>query len=116
MKENKSAIIGVVMLIAGFALGYVAAPTATPMDHSAMSMEDTMSSMTADLKGKSGEPLERAFLTGMIEHHQGAIEMAAYLKAGTNRPELLKMADDIMRVQTEEVRMMQDWQQQWFGN
>lgn len=115
---NKQSIVGVVVLalFAGFGMGYVAAPPQASVDHSAMSMHDTMSSMTTELEGKSGEALERAFLSGMIEHHEGAIAMAALLKAGTTRPELLKMADDIMRVQSEEVRMMEAWQREWFGN
>lgn len=102
--------------IAGGLLVYGIMPVrVAPMDHSTMSMGDTMASMTASLTGKTGEALEEAFLVGMIEHHEGAIEMAKALKAGTTRPELLKMADDIVAVQSAEIAMMQEWLRAWFG-
>jgi uncharacterized protein (DUF305 family) len=43
-----------------------------PMD---MSMRD----MDSMMKGRTGDALNKAFLEGMIPHHQGAIDMAKYL-------------------------------------
>lgn len=78
-------------------------------------MQGMMMDMTAAMRGKTGDELDKAFLAGMIEHHQGAIDMAKLLKAGTKRPELQKMADDIITVQSKEIQMMQDWQKAWFS-
>ena len=85
------------------------------MSHGSMSMEDQMSSMNANLVGKTGDDLDKAFLKGMIEHHNGAIEMAKTLKAGTKRPELQKFADQIIQAQAPEVEQMKIWLKQWFN-
>lgn len=81
---------------------------------SPMSMDNMMMDMNAGLQGLKGDDLDKEFLKEMIVHHQGAIEMAKTLKAGTKRPELLKMADDIINVQSKEVSMMQGWLDTWF--
>ncbi len=72
----------------------------------------TMSDMSASLKGKTGDDLDKAFLTGMIEHHQGALDMAAYLK-NAKHPELQKMGEDIIKAQTSEIEQMKKWQKDW---
>ena len=63
-------------------------------DHSMMDMEDPMSMSMADmgkmLEGKTGDALDKAFLEGMIPHHQGAIDMARYLEQSA-RPELQEL-------------------------
>lgn len=120
---NKNIIIvGVVTLIIGIGIGYMVRPsensvTSQTASHSTSpsGMEQTLTGMTESLKGKTGEALEVAFLEGMIAHHEGAVAMAKELKGGTKRPELLKMADDIINVQTNEIDMMKGWLNQWFG-
>jgi uncharacterized protein (DUF305 family) len=59
---------------------------------------------------------EADFLTQMIPHHEEAIATAKLLKAGTNRPEIRKFADDIIRVQSAEIQQMQQWLKQWYPN
>ena len=78
-------------------------------------MDTMMMDMTARMKGKIGDQLDKVFLEDMIVHHQGAVDMAKLLKAGTKRPELQKMADDIVTVQTKEIDMMKEWLKDWFG-
>ena len=52
---------------------------------------------------------DKDFVTMMIPHHQGAIDMAeAELKYGKD-PELLKMAQEIIDAQKAEIAKMQDW-------
>jgi uncharacterized protein (DUF305 family) len=86
----------------------------TQMMNSEHSMGSMMSDMTAGLKGKTGDELDKAFLEGMVIHHQGAVDMAKELQKGTKRPELQKMASDIIDVQTKEINMMQKWLNEWF--
>jgi uncharacterized protein (DUF305 family) len=52
----------------------------------------------------------------MIVHHIGAIEMAEQLLKETDRPELVKMGNDIITVQTDEVNMMKGWLNDWFNS
>lgn len=83
--------------------------TTTPAQHGAQS------SMLDDLKGKSGDSLDAAFLDGMIVHHQQAIDMANIVLERTTRPEIKQMAQDIISVQTKEIETMQGWIKAWFG-
>lgn len=79
------------------------------VDHMAMSMDD----MAAMLEGKTGDELDKAFLEGMIPHHQGAIEMARALLEGTEREEMKDLARDIIQAQQQEIDMMKRWQRDW---
>ncbi|MGL5115705.1 MAG: CopM family metallochaperone [Beijerinckiaceae bacterium] len=50
------------------------------------------------------------FITGMIPHHEGAVEMAKVLLRHGGHPELLKLAEDVVRSQSAEIVMMIGWQ------
>ena len=88
------------------------------MDHSMMDMSqhDPMQMSMADmgkmLEGKSGDDLDRAFLEGMIPHHQGAIDMARYLEK-SQRPELQELGRNIIKAQQAEIEQMQKWLVEW---
>lgn len=56
---------------------------------------------------------DRAFIDEMIPHHQMAIMMANMLLASTSRPEMKKLAEDIVAVQTKEVDDMRAWAKAW---
>ncbi|PJE65367.1 DUF305 domain-containing protein [Candidatus Saccharibacteria bacterium CG10_big_fil_rev_8_21_14_0_10_47_8] len=56
---------------------------------------------------------DKAFLSQMIDHHQMAVMMANMLDIATNRPEMKKLASDIISAQTKEINDMESWQQQW---
>lgn len=56
-----------------------------------------------------GEELDQAYIRGMIEHHEGAVQMAEELKMVTERPELLEMADNIIEAQTTEIELLKSW-------
>jgi len=78
-------------------------------------MHGAMDGMMMGLQGKTGDALDEAFLTEMIVHHEGAVSMARTLVAGTKRPELLKLGNDIITAQTKEIEMMTQWRKAWFG-
>lgn len=79
------------------------------MDDSDMSMSD----MTSSLKGKTGDDFDKAFISGMIAHHQGAIDMANLAKQNAKHDEIKNLADDIVSAQTKEITEMKSWQTQW---
>ena len=56
---------------------------------------------------------DRAFVEEMIPHHQMAVMMASMLKNGTERPEMKKLADDIIGAQTKEIDQMRQWLKNW---
>ncbi|MBI2009833.1 MAG: DUF305 domain-containing protein [Candidatus Chisholmbacteria bacterium] len=74
----------------------------------------TMDDMVANLEDLEGEEFERAFIENMIEHHEGAIEMAELIPARTERPELVQLGEAIISAQSEEIEMMQGWLRDWF--
>ena len=84
------------------------------MGHSMGSMEHQMMGMTDRMKGKTGDELDKIFLTDMIVHHQGAVDMAEALLKETKRPELQKMGKDIIEVQNKEIEQMESWLTTWF--
>lgn len=79
-----------------------------------MSMEGMMEQMSSNLLGKTGDAFDRAFLEGMIPHHLGAVEMAKLVLQNSKRPELLKLANDIISAQNKEIQMMTLWKNTWF--
>lgn len=73
----------------------------------------TMSEMSSMLEGKTGDAFDQAFLSGMIAHHQGAIDMAKQVQANAKHDELKAMAEDILSAQSKEIDQMQTWQTEW---
>jgi uncharacterized protein (DUF305 family) len=78
---------------------------------STMNMGDmTMNDMAKMLEGKTGLELEKEFLTGMIPHHQGAVDMARVVLADkTTRPEIRVFAENIIKAQETEIAQMKKW-------
>lgn len=83
------------------------------MDHGMGRGDDTpsMPGMMNDedldeLNGASGNPFDTMFLTMMIEHHEGAIEMAKTEKQKGAYEPAKKLADDIITAQTAEITQM----------
>lgn len=127
--NQQTITIASVTLVVGIFIGYGLWGMETTSSHSAEkptndsaamstmnhSMDDMMMDMTANMKGKTGDDLDHAFLDDMITHHQGAVDMATLLKEGTMRPELKKFADDIITAQTGEITQMKMWNEEWFG-
>jgi uncharacterized protein (DUF305 family) len=49
----------------------------------------------------------------MIEHHEGAVEMAEIALERAERGELREMAQEIIDAQETEIHQMQDWMDEW---
>lgn len=134
--STNSLIVGIAIAALGFGLGYSIRTNQVPsmgahtMNASSMmgshmmgkgsmmegsSMQGMMDGMMSNLKGKTGNEFDRAFLSEMIVHHQGAVEMAQAALKNSNRPELIKLANEIMTAQRKEIQMMQGWQTSWFN-
>jgi len=66
------------------------------------------------LKQAENATFDKLFMTMMISHHQEAVNMAELLPAKTQRPELLKLGQNIVASQSAEIQQMKGWQQAWF--
>ena len=73
--------------------------------------------MMTNAAGLSSAEADRVFLEGMIEHHQGAIDMArSYLDADFEKQdEVVQMAETIVSVQDGEIEQMQGWLNDWYS-
>lgn len=59
---------------------------------------------------------ERAFLEGMIPHHQEAVDTAReVVERGGSTPEIKKLAEDIIVAQEKEIADMKTWYEAWYG-
>lgn len=76
---------------------------------SSMSMAD----MTANLSGKAGDDFDKAFLSEMIAHHQGAVDMAKLASTQAKHQEVKDLANNIIAAQTSEIARMEQWQKSW---
>ncbi len=126
---KKELLYGAVGLLAGIAVAWAAATVSvnnnyTGMmnmmgmntktdDQGAMNHGMTMDDMVGSLQGKTGDDADKAFITGMIEHHQGAIRMAELVKTKAKHQEIKDMADDIISAQSKEIEQLQNWQIDW---
>lgn len=94
---------------------------ATPMAwHSEMGHSMSMSEeqkksmmMTMDL-GKADAEFDLRFLNAMIPHHEGAVVMAQDALSKSKRPEVQKLAQEIITSQKAEIKQMQQWKQAWY--
>ncbi|MER6974519.1 DUF305 domain-containing protein [Nocardioides sp. NPDC057767] len=81
------------------------------MDHGDMSSDEMTGMMSeedmTELENASGAEFDQMFITMMIEHHEGAIEMAQTEQADGEFPDAKAMAADIETAQTEEIKTMQ---------
>jgi uncharacterized protein (DUF305 family) len=65
--------------------------------------------------GEGAAPFDRAFIDGMVPHHEEAIAMAKEAKAaGLSEPELVEIADAIIATQQKEIDQMRRWREDWF--
>lgn len=70
-------------------------------------------SMAMDL-GPADANFDLRFLDGMTPHHQGAVEMAKEAQQKSKRPEIQKLADNIIKSQNQEITRMKQWRQAWY--
>lgn len=135
MEKNTTIIIAIATLVIGLSLGYVLGtnktsvlsnenqngkmmhqmPDDTMMRNDNMSMSDMMSSMNAELKGKTGDAFDQAFLAEMIVHHEGAVEMANLALTNAKNQEIKSLAKAIISAQNSEISQMKGWQKSWYN-
>lgn len=86
------------------------------VDNEMSDMHGAMGNMMSGLDGRTGDALDKAFLSEMIVHHEGAVEMAQAILANGKHSELKTMAEAIVSAQTGEIKQMKTWQKEWYGN
>lgn len=112
--ETKSLLIGITSFIAGGLLVSIAATT-FEKDESPLNNNSSMSmsQMADQLKDKTGDEFDKAFIEGMISHHEGAIEMARMAESQAQHKEIKSLSKEIISAQATEITQMKQWQKDW---
>ena len=74
-----------------------------PMNHN-MVMDLGLADANYDLR----------FIDAMIPHHQGAVEMANVAQEKSKRPEIKKLASEIIKAQDKEITQLKQWRTVWY--
>jgi uncharacterized protein (DUF305 family) len=98
-------------------VGWPPAPTARFVASSEKTFDQLMAdAMSVMHKGMHGAPYtgdpDRDFVTMMIPHHQGAIDMAKALLLYGKDPQMRRLAQEIISDQQSEIQLMQLWLKQ----
>ena len=65
---------------------------------------------------RTAPDFDRAFLLQMIAHHRMGVRMASHAQWGSIHPQLRELQSAMVRVQSEEIELMQRWLQQGLGS
>lgn len=110
--ETKTLLTGIISFIAGALLVSVVATT-FEKDKPSTSAPVTTQHATSTLIGKTGDDFDKAFLTDMITHHEGALEMAKLAADQAKHDEIKQLSKDITVAQEKEIAQMKQWQKDW---
>lgn len=122
-----SILVGVIGLLIGVVIAGFAAGQAVNNNHTGMmrmmgmntnktataSNAMSMADMTTQLKDKTGDDFDKAFIDMMIKHHQGAIDMAKLVPERAKHQEIKTLGEAIISAQSKEINDMQQWQMDW---
>jgi len=64
--------------------------------------------------GPANEEFDLRFIDAMIPHHEGAVVMAKEVLQKSQRPEMKKLANEIIEAQTKEIAQMKAWRTAWY--
>ena len=110
--QTKSLLYGLIGFFLGGLLVAIAATTfnkpeqkETANTNSSMSSM-SMGDMTADLKDKTGDDFDKAFIASMIAHHEGAVEMAKLSEKNAKHQEIKNLSSNIISAQEKEISEM----------
>lgn len=78
-------------------------------------MHGAMTNMMAGLRDKKGDEFDQAFLSEMIVHHEGAVDMAEAALGSAKHEEIKTLSREIIKAQTKEINQMKSWQKTWYN-
>ncbi len=107
--DTKNLLTGIICFIAGALLVSIAANTFDKAEVAS----DSMSTMVSELKDERGDDFDKAFISGMIAHHEGAVAMAKLSESQAKHGEIKELSKNIISAQENEIAEMKQWQSQW---
>jgi uncharacterized protein (DUF305 family) len=102
-------ILCFVLTVAACGTAPVVAPTPFPSAPTAAGMNH------GDHGGATAsQPYDALFIDSMIVHHEGAVTMARQALQSAERPEIRRMAEEIIVAQQAEIERMRAWRAAWY--
>jgi uncharacterized protein (DUF305 family) len=95
----------IVAFVIGMGAGYLIAPEYSMADYEAKQMVDL---------GKADKYVDLRYLNAMIAHHGGAMLLAQQVKEKTKRPQIKKLAEDILAGEPKAIAELYQWKKDWF--
>lgn len=83
------------------------------INHGDMKKGSMMDHAMMDL-GPADAEFDLRFIDAMTPHHQGALAMAKAAQQKSKRPEMQKLAADMIKAQNQEIAQMQQWRPVWY--
>ena len=66
--------------------------------------------------GEGDANYEKRFIDMMIPHHEGAVMMAEHALEHSDKPELKKMAKQMIDSQQKEIDQLRKWRKEWYSS
>lgn len=114
--QTKPLLYGLIGFFIGGLLVSIAATTFERQDQQASdntSMTTSMQMSASSLNSKTGDDFDEAFISEMIAHHEGAVEMAKLSSANAKHDEIKQLSIEIVSAQEKEIVQMKQWQKNW---
>ena len=115
--QNNKIVYGIGGIIIGIFLVSVFTPLFRYGGYGMMNWGNTsVSDQRINNNNQVFSTIDKHFIEQMIPHHDGAIAMANLALQKAKRPEIKTLATAIIAAQTTEIKSMNGWYQDWFGN
>ncbi|HRJ06239.1 MAG TPA: DUF305 domain-containing protein [Candidatus Saccharibacteria bacterium] len=114
--QTKPLLYGLIGFFIGGLLVSVAATTfdkPAEQKNNDSSMMESMQMSARSLENKTGDDFDAAFISEMIVHHQGAIDMAKLAATNAKHEEVKELSRNIISAQEAEISQMRQWQIDW---
>ncbi len=108
--ETKPLLYGIIGFLLG---GMIVSIAAVTIEKPKTTADSTTMNMVDSLRDKSGDDFDKAYVSGMIEHHQEAIDMSKLGIKQAGHKEIKDLSKTIIKAQQKEIDEMQQWQQDW---
>lgn len=102
--QTKPLLYGIIGFLIG---GLVVSIAATTFENPE---SENMHSIASSLHDKTGDEFDKAFISGMVAHHQDAINMANMAKDQAKHQEIKDLSKAIIKAQQREINEMKQWQ------
>jgi uncharacterized protein (DUF305 family) len=95
----------IVAFVIGIGAGYLIAPEYNMAGYETRQMADL---------GKADKYVDLRYINAMIAHHEGAMVLAQQVKEKTQRPEIKKLAEDILAGEPLAIAELYQWKKDWY--